>query len=588
MKYQILLRSAQLIGATLTAAMLIACGGGSQAPNDPWASFTQQQLKWETCDPTMMGEDENELTKLGGRAQCALMRAPLNYANLALGELQVGLFRVAAEQPQKRLGSIFFNPGGPGGSAMGMTANYGVLWSDANPGDPSGKLLKELSNSYDLIGLSPRGFDTSSSLLWRMPGLLEVENNSTFDRSEQNLKNVQYNARMLAKAAGKNPLSQHINTVATANDMDLARALLGDAKLNYIGYSYGTRLGSWYASLFPERVGRMLLDSSVNIGSGFEDIAELQEMGRQRVIDEVILPYVARHPELFNLGSSAIELRNRLLALPPQLKDGLFSAISFGNSSRILSNGLYMAAAIGLQALRQENPEASEANLLALIETYAFTPSAAHKQEAVEKARALTAVLFSKAKRKEISAGPEESTHWSVRCNDTKSRGDEQYWLDAGNASVARYPFTGGLTDYNLCLHWEFPVKAMPPLAMASQAGPLLMIQSRYDALTPFEGAEVSFGLLPNASMIMVEGEYQHGVFPYGQNCVDEKVVNYFFSGTVPERLSSCAGKLFPADLPANSVFSRKMLATETGVYKDSVKAEEIMDRIRQKISEAH
>ena len=75
------------------------------------------------------------------------------------------------------------------------------------------------------------------------------------------------------------------------------------------------------------------------------------------------------------------------------------------------------------------------------------------------------------------------------------------------------------------------------------------MLQSRYDALTAIEGAMASFGALPNASMIVVENEYMYGIFPYGQDCVDEKVVDYFLHGKMPARMSSCAGKAFEGDV---------------------------------------
>lgn len=539
-----LLRCAQLTGAALLSATLIACGGGSQ--NDPWQSFTQQKLDWQACDPTLMGEGENELTQLGERAQCTLMRAPLDYENLAAGELKVALFRVTAGQ--QRRGAIWFNPGGPGGDGLTLAAQKAARWSNASPDTSTGRLVKSLADSYDLIGFSPRGVGSSSELIWSTPELLEITNSLIFDRSAQNLKNVQYNARLAAKAAAKNPLSPHINTDATARDMDLMRELFGDAKINYIGYSYGTWLGTWYASLFPERVGRMLLDSSMNVVGSFDDNAQLAEMSTQRAIDDVILPYVARHSDWFNLGSSASQLRENLLALPLIMKQVLFSAMDFADSANITGNGLYMTAAIGLQALRELHPQASQEELEAKIKNHVFTPSSQHNPKAVEMAVWLTGKLFSTPKRESLFYKSKNATHWSVRCNDTSTRGNEQYWIDRGNESAARYPFSGGELTLNPCLYWDAPVKIRPSLTNARMAGPLLMLQSRFDALTAYEGAMTSFDALPNASMIMVEKEYKHGLFPYGDDCVDEKVVDYFLYGKMPARMNSCAGKPLHAD----------------------------------------
>ena len=582
-----LLRCAQLTGAALLSATLIACSGGSQ--DDPWQSFTQQKLDWQACDPTIMGEGVNPLTELGERAQCTLMRAPLDYANPGLGELQVALLKVAAEQPQQRLGAILFNPGGPGGDGLNLAPLYGALWSNANPEDPTGRRLKDMSNRYDLIGFSPRGVGASSSLTCSSPELKEIQQHLTFDRSPQNLKNAQHNARLLAQACSKNPLSKYVHTEATARDMDLVRELLGDAKLNYIGYSYGTWLGSWYASLFPERVGRMLLDSSMDINASFDDAVLSSARGSQRVVDEVMLPYVTRHPELFNLGSDASQLRADLLALSVPLKSELFTAIKLNKSVAITNNGFYTNAAIHLQTLRKENPEANVEQMHSAIKTHTFIPSEKENQVAAEMAHQLADKMFALKFREKNATLPKDAVHFSVRCNDLGTSGSEQHWVDLGNDAAARYPFSGGESTYNPCLYWSAPLKLKPSLAAARTAGPLLMLQSRYDAATPWEGALASLDALPNASMIMVENEYTHGLFPYGQACVDEKVVDYFLHGQMPARMSSCAGKPLPADADAqaNALSSRKRM-TGGGAYKDAAQAQEIMDRIHSQIDKAN
>ncbi len=588
-----LLSCGRWVGAAVLAVTLAACGGDSSPlppaspppqTNDALTSFTQQKLDWKPCDSSVMGEGENAFTQLGARAQCAWMRAPLDYAHPARGELKVALLRVQAEQPRQRLGAIWFNPGGPGADGLVFAAQYAALWATANPVHPTGKLLKSLSERYDLIGFSPRGVGSSSQLIWSAPAMPELGNSLVFDRSAQNLKNAQYNARLTAQTAAKNPLTPYIHTEATARDLDLMRELIGDARINYMGYSYGTWLGAWYAGLFPERVGRMLLDSSMNIVGSFDDNVQSTEVGRQRVIDEVMLPYVARHPDLFKLGDSVPQLRSKLLALPPQLKAKLFSALDFGRSSQITSNALYMTAAIGVQSLRQKDPEASLEALLEKIASHQFTASAPYQQTAVDMAQWLAKQLFSTPERTALFSDARDSTHWSVRCNDTDTRGDEQYWLDVGNERAASYPFSGGDSTFNPCLHWETPARTRSPLTNASRAGPLLMLQSRNDAETAFEGAMASLDALPNASMIMVENEYQHGLFPYGQDCVDAPVAAYFLHGSMPARLSSCAGKPLAGDAgPA----SRQLRTQAVATYKDAVQAEELMARIHRQIGKA-
>ena len=260
-----------------TAGLLAACGG-SNAP-DPMQTFTQQSLAWQACDPTILGQETALFEGLGSRAQCANMRVPLDHDNPGKGEAVVALLRVSAEDSKQRAGAIFFNPGGPGGDGLGFAAMYGALWASANPADPLGKPLKQLSMQYDLIGFSPRGVGASTRLYCASNEMLKEVQLPSADRSAENIDNMLYNARLKADACRKNPLSRYINTEQTARDMDLARQLLGDEKLNYIGYSYGTWLGAWYASRFPERAGRMVLDSNMNFAGTFDDAVLMQPMG---------------------------------------------------------------------------------------------------------------------------------------------------------------------------------------------------------------------------------------------------------------------------------------------------------------------
>ena len=536
-----------------------------------------------------MDEGDNAITNLGARARCTLMRAPLDYANPALGELQVALLRVSAEQPQQRMGAILFNPGGPGSDGLTLGAEYADLWAIANPNNPTGKQLKDLGNRYDMVGFSPRGVGASSALTCTSNELLRIQDDLTFYRSPENIKNAQFNARLEAQTCLKNPLAKHIHTDATARDMDLVRSLLGDAKLNYIGYSYGTWLGAWYASLFPERVGRMLLDSNMNVAGSFDDANLGSEMGRHRVMDDIVFTYTARHAPLFNLGSNASQIKSRFSALAPGLKSETMALMNLNNAQDFDLNPLRITAAVGLQALRQTMPQASPASMEAAIQTYTFT-SGRYNAVAASLATQLNTKLSTPKVRERVVVKPDDAVHTSVVCNDMATVGDEQRWTDLGNEYAARYPLTGGGSTANPCLYWGAPYGSKPPLSQAAKAGPLLMLQSRFDAPTPIEGALKTLDALPNARMIVIENEYSHGLFPYNTACVDGQVADYFLNGNVPPRTSACAGKPLPADasVSAPAPASRKAQSVPaTGTYTDPEKAEEKMRRIHKRIGEA-
>lgn len=555
-------------GIALLCALLTACGGGGgsveapQATADPLTAFTQQKLDWQACDPQRLGEGSaQELAMFTQRARCARMRVPVDYDHPGQGELQIELLRVAAAQPQRRLGAIVLNPGGPGADGLGAALISAAQWTQARPQSVGGAQLREMGNRYDLIGFSPRGLSASNPLICDVAGTFEMQDSLTFNRSAENLQHAQNNARVLGRACASNPLSAHIHTEATARDMDLIRAVLGEAQINYIGYSYGTWLGAWYARLFPERVGRMLFDSSINTQERLDDQLVQQEMGKQRILDEIMLPYAERHQHQLALGSAA-SLREALLALPPSLKEALFDRMDFMHSAQLEHTVLRMSAAIGLDTLVRDHPGAQGQALATLVRNHIFSPlpqtNAAVVPLALEligaqeqdENLALQKNLVAVDAQGTLRLLPTLTVNLSVRCNDTGSQGDEQYWMDVSRDHVARYPMVGGRGVFKPCLHWSTPPRKMPPQP-AGQGPQILMLQSRYDGTTPLEGAQATLAALPNARMIVVENDYVHGLFPYGTDCVDGQVAAYFLQGTLPARTSSCAGKPLGGDAGA-------------------------------------
>lgn len=482
------------------------------------------------------------------------MRAPLDYADPAAGELQVALSRAAAEQPQQRLGALFFNPGGPGVDGLPMAAFFAGRWSEPDTGYPASAQLKQMSERYDLIGFSPRGLGAGTRLDCGAPVVPGIDSYSYYDSSPENLKALQDAVRLQAQACGANALSKHIHTDAMARDMDLMRTLLGDEKLDYIGYSYGTRLGAWYASLFPERVGRMLLDSSAYLTGSADEISLLQAFGKTRLLDEIFLPYATRHPLTFNLGESIAGLQSALMALWPQLKDLLFShennvalaeAIDWSHSQSIDSSLVHKNAALGLQSLLAQQPAADEGQIRAAITAHRFAPDTQINQRAVVYAQQMATELFKAPDHSAKKFPVETAVRWSVSCNDSHTGFDAQHLSIAAQADDS---FAG-----QVCAYWPKPGIQRPLLAMTQSAGPILMLQSRFDAMTPIEGAQATLDALPNASMIVVENEFTHGVFPYGEECVDGQVARYFLQGTMPQRLSSCAGRPLRFDVAGSS-----------------------------------
>ncbi len=519
----------------------------------------------------------------------------------------VALLKVSAEQPQQRAGLILFNPGGPGGDGLLLAAMYGALWSDANLNSPSEKVQKDLSNRYDLVGFSPRGVGASSRLYCASNELLQPAYGPTADRSESNLLAVLHNTRLEAQACLKSPLTRAINTDAAARHMDLVRELSGDERLNYIGYSYGSWLGTWYASLFPERVGRMLLDSSMNVVGSFSDATQLSARVFYRVFNDIVAPYAARHPDWFGLGSDAEDVRQSLQTLPVPIKDWTLEKLEplIVSSSTIDEALIKLRAATGLQELLLDHPQADPAALLLASENYMFMPLPALNEVVHFEFRELVNALYA-PERKSVLLNPKDAAYISVICNDLPTYGDESLWIGIGNQDAERYPAWGGAVTKNHCLHWGGPSVQRPPLSLSAKAAPILMLQSRYNGPTPIEDAMVTLQALSNAGMIVIENEYTHGLFPYNDECADRQVGEYIASGKLPAVISSCPGKpllnesmpfsVDPLTAPIAATDAAKAKAansprtasgTSSKTYNNPARAAEILRAIRQQLNQA-
>jgi pimeloyl-ACP methyl ester carboxylesterase len=331
-------------------------------------------------------------------------------------------------------------------------------------------------------------------------------------------------------------LTPDINTDATARDMDLIRHLLGEDKLNFIGLSYGTWLGNWYASLFPQRVGHMLLSGVTDFSEPLNHQTLQQEGGMQRVLDEVLIPYAVAHPQRFgNLAATADELRAMLGSLPNSLHYATVSTLSETHSlsESTLADVAVMTllATKVIQAQLLASPGIDESTLTKQLAAYSFSPQQDLNDNANFAAAAILRSYFLQVGEK--PAAKDESMFWAVVCNDTGTGFTPQSWVLASNLSAALYKDFGGYMRDNACLYWTQSGITRPSQDRAASAGAILLLQAELDPLTVLTGAHKSLSLLPNARMIEITGEYSHAPLPpYGTGCVDKPIAQYFLDGT--------------------------------------------------------
>ena len=527
-----------LLVAALAAALSSACSNTSDV--------SAGGLSWQECDPDTVPAKVVE--ELDGRVACAVLQVPLDHADPRKGTIDFALLRVAAAKPAERRGAIFTNPGGPGGDGIGLGLYLGRLFAIADPATPIGSRLRALSDRYDVIGFSPRGVGSSTKLECRLDATYATELLPTSDGSPANLDAILHNQELDARACRRDPLTPFINTDATARDMDLARRAMGDERLSYLGYSYGTWLGIWYASLFPDHVDRMMIDSTVDYGE--ESLTgNGQAEPLQLVLDRFVIPWAAASDAKFGLGDSDEEIRAIFGSLPVELQtvlsDRLYGLLfSQERAGRVVEE---LGAAKGVGAILREHPGASDTEMIAATATQRYAPDAAVDEAMRRNAAAQMEGFLALAHRIPIpvAIGDDNSVNKAVTCNDGPSPTDPAFWnLQLETLRVTAPAYFHDRFELNCTDTWSGPTVTKPDVAGARRVPNILMAQDQFDPATPLPGALRTYALLGNASLIYNTRSYSHGVFPSDDACVDLAVADFFLDDEIPPRfVVECIGR---------------------------------------------
>ena len=225
------------------------------------AAFYNQDVDWNGCD---------------GGFECANLTVPADYDNPDSGTLELEVVRLKAKDP---LGSLILNPGGPGGS--------GVDYARA----ARGVLTSQLVDAYDVVGFDPRGVVSSTPVDCLEDSELDVlfAADGTPDTPQEVAELAEASTLLGEGCQTLSPdIAPYMDTESAARDMDILRAVLGDEQLNYLGKSYGTYLGAQYAELFPDRVGRVVLDGVLPSSLNSDEIT----LGQAKAFDEVLRRFV--------------------------------------------------------------------------------------------------------------------------------------------------------------------------------------------------------------------------------------------------------------------------------------------------------
>ena len=248
-----------------------------------------------------------------GVPDCTTLSVPVDYAKPGGRRISLALDMIPATAPRsQQQGVLLVNPGGPGGSGLSLAAEVAQ------------GLSPSVAAQYDIVGFDPRGVGSSVPALSCDPGFFDGPRPNYIPANPAAEQVLINRAKTYAADCGKRFgwLLPHMTTQDTARDMDAIRAAFGVSKINYFAFSYGTYLGQVYATLFPDRVRRMVLDSVVDpAGVWYADNVDQDYAFQGRM--EAFFAWVAKYDETYHLGSTAAQVqaawyraRNRLLAHP--------------------------------------------------------------------------------------------------------------------------------------------------------------------------------------------------------------------------------------------------------------------------------
>ncbi|MGW3354089.1 alpha/beta hydrolase [Streptomyces bungoensis] len=508
------LRAAALTtSVALLAVLLAGCGGGGRH-----GDLRTQKLDWEDCPtPSQAEGGGSPPSPLPGGAtwQCATMQAPLDWSKPKGDTIGIALIRAKASgDPSRRIGSLVFNFGGPGGSGVTTLPAFGEDYA-------------ALRTRYDLVSFDPRGVGRSKPVTCESDAQLDVyfQQDATPDDSTERTQLIdrtkQFNA---ACEKNSQTVLPHVRTTDAARDMDLMRQVLGDDKLHYFGISYGTELGGVYAHLFPKNVGRAVFDGVVDPTQDPEQSALGQARGFQLALDNFAQDCTSKTTDC-PIGDTPQDVKNRIATLlndlekkpipgilPRQLTQ---TAATNGIAQSLYSKDFWEYLTEGLQQAYD-----GDGKILMLL-----SDSMNGRSENGEYSNITAANV-------------------AINCADEKPRYTtadvEQRLPEFRSAS----PLFGDYLAWGMvsCTNWAVPGAADHPDVSAPGAAPILVVGNTGDPATPYEGARKMVDALGKG--VAVELTYKgqgHGAYDSKNRCVQGAVNGYLLDGKVPKTGTVCS-----------------------------------------------
>ena len=472
----------------------------SANPNDPTdlSGYYDQVLSWENC---------------GGGFECASLSVPLDYADPYKQAISISVIRLKATG--QSLGSLVLNPGGPGGSGIeyARAAEFVVT--------------KNLLTNFDIVGFDPRGVGESSPIECIDDPTTDeyIALDGTPDDQAEIDASIDMLTKFGAECLSNSPdLINNVDTVSAAKDIDILRAALGDEKLNWLGKSYGTFLGATYADLFPQNVGRMLLDGAIDPTLTNLQLGEGQARGFEDALARFVADCLTKDdcPLTGNVENGVATVKKILDDLdqnPATLDDGRQFTQAMGVLGVV--GGLYDVT-YGWSSLR---------------------PMLAFALGGDFNALARSVDLYTSRNEDGSYSDNSNDAIMAINCIDRPDRGTpEEAKLLAEQWSEFAPVFGGYLAWGNIaCSYWPVAASGTPKTITAHGSNPILVVGTTHDPATPYVWAQALARQLASGALLTLDGD-GHTAYMQGSKCIDEVVDKYFLTGVADDGIVCADG----------------------------------------------
>jgi len=492
-----------LIVITAVACLLTGCSSTTKesfpdAPNDA------STLDWQNCS---------------GNFQCATLKTPIDYSDATLGQFDIAVIRYRDPGQHDRIGSLVINPGGPGVSGIEYARSAQYI------------LSPDVLERYDIVGFDPRGIGASTPIHC----LSDAEQDELLagdpkpDNEAEYAQGLSDTQAFIDKCVAKTANLAHFSTADAARDMELLRQALGDEKLNYMGFSYGTYLGTLYAQAFPNNVGRFVLDGAIDPSISIDQQSLIQAVA----FDQALANFIADCAQEKNCP------------LPPNATPAFFTelftkvaanplTITNGESTRLITEGLVVT---GTASALYDDASGWPQLRTAITQALQGDGSGFAK----------LADAYNGRKSDGTYSDNQNDANIIINCLDWQ----ESRSNDAIRASAAKFikaaPVFGPYVAYsgitcntlNKAIGRLQRTTGQSTSQIRNTATPVLVIGTTQDPATPYVWAKALANYIAGSRLITLKGEGHTG-YGRGSGCVDDAVDQYLIERLIPKANLLC------------------------------------------------